>query len=116
MVRKLKKPNAGNSNDIISRAKKMQEEMLKVQEQLKDEKIEYQVAGGAVKVILNGQKEILDIKINYEILEDAVNDKNSETIEELLVTAINEALKKAEELSEEKMGEVTGGVGIPGLF
>lgn len=117
MVRKLKKSNGSNSQlDIINKAKQMQEEMLLVQDKLKDEIIEHSVAGGSVKVKVNGQKQLLDINIDLEILKDAVNDGDSKNLTDLLVPAIQEAMKKAEDLAESKMEKITGGISIPGLF
>lgn len=115
MVRKLKKPTQ-NSNDIISRAKQMQEDMIKVQDSLKDEIFNYQVAGGMITVTMNAQKKVLGLKISQELINEAHLENDSSEIQELLVSAINGALEKAESISEEKMNTITGGIGIPGLF
>ena len=115
MVRKLKTGKAqGNQADILQQAKAMQIEMLAVQEQLKTKELESSVGGGAVVVKVNGQKEILTVKLSDEIVKEAATDK--EMLEDLIVSAVTEALRKAEELSEKEMEKITGGVNIPGLF
>ncbi len=122
MVRKLKKPNtgtnrpAGNQQDIIRQAQVMQQEMLKIQEELKDKFVETSVAGGAITMKANGQKEIVDVNISLDILKDAVNEEDSSMISDLFLSAINEVMAKAEEMAEKEMEVVTGGVNIPGLF
>ncbi len=116
MVRKLKSPKAGGNSqmDILKQAQAMQQEMLKIQEELKGKEVESSVGGGAVVVKANGQKEVLSIKISEEIIKEAAEDK--EMLEDLVLSAIKEAMRQAEELSEKEMGRVTGGMNIPGLF
>lgn len=119
MVRKLKgqKPTVGGNNsqaDILKQAQAMQQQMLAVQESLKDKEVESSVGGGAVTVKANGQKEILSISISDETIKDAVNDK--EMLEDLILSAINEAMRQADELAEKDMSSITGGINIPGLF
>ena len=115
MVRKLKAGKIqGNQADILEQARAMQSEMLEVQEQLKTKELETSVGGGAVVVKINGQKEILSIKLSDEIVKEAATDK--EMLEDLIVSAITEVLRKAEELSEQEMAKITGGISIPGLF
>lgn len=118
MVRKLKKSNdASNSQgDIIKRAQVMQQEMLKVQEGLKDKIVETTVAGGNITVKANGQKDIVDIQISMDILKDAVEDNDTAELSSLVLSAVNDAMAKAEELAEKEMEVVTGGLSIPGLF
>ncbi len=115
MVRKLKTGKTqGNQTDILQQAKIMQMEMLAVQEELKTKELEASVGGGAVVVKVNGQKKILTVKLSDEIVKEATADK--EMLEDLIVSAITEALRMAEELSEKEMEKITGGVSIPGLF
>lgn len=116
MVRKLKSPkgNGNNQMDILRQAQAMQQEMLKIQEELKGKEVEASVGGGAVVVKANGQKEILSINISEEIIKEAVEDK--EMLEDLVLSAVKEVMRQAEELSEKEMGKVTGGMNIPGLF
>ncbi len=117
MVRKLKgtkTAGAGNQMEIIKQAQVMQQEMLKIQEELKGKEVEASVGGGAVVAKANGQKEILSITISEDTIKDAVEDK--EMLEDLVLSAVKEAMRQAEELSEKEMGRVTGGMNIPGLF
>jgi len=118
MVRKLKgaKATGGNQADIVKQAQVMQQQMLEVQEQLKSKEVSSSVGGGAVSVKVNGQKELIEIKLSDEILKDAANDNNKGMLEELILTAVKDAMAKAEELAEGEMAKVTGGINIPGLF
>lgn len=117
MVRKLKGTTSNNSQvDIIKKAKEMQEAMLTVQEGLKDKTVETSVAGGQIVVKANGQKQIIDIKISNEIVEEAAKEKDTQELEQLLLSAVVEVLNKADELAEKEMEAITGGVQIPGLF
>lgn len=116
MVRKIKgtKATSGNQADIVKQAQAMQQQMLVVQENLKSKEVSSSVGGGAVSVKVNGQKELIEIKLSDEVLKDAANDK--EMLEDLILTAIKDAMAKAEELAEGEMAKVTGGINIPGLF
>ncbi|WP_300361762.1 YbaB/EbfC family nucleoid-associated protein [Fusobacterium sp.] len=115
MVRKLKTAKSGASQmDIIKQAQAMQQEMLKIQEELKGKEVEASVGGGAVVVKANGQKEVTSITISEEAIKDAAEDK--EMLESLVLSAVKEAMRQAEELSEKEMSRVTGGMNIPGLF
>ena len=120
MVRKLKKPNTGGSansqQDIIRQAQVMQQEMLKIQEGLKDKFVVTSVAGGAITVKANGQKEIVDLTISLDVLKDAVSEEDASIITDLILSAVNEVMTKAEEMAEKEMEVVTGGVNIQGLF
>ncbi|MGL4308653.1 YbaB/EbfC family nucleoid-associated protein [Cetobacterium sp. SF1] len=116
MVRKLKgAKTAGNSQmDILKQAQVMQQQMLEIQDSLKDREVEASVGGGAVVVKANGQKEIMSITISEETIKDAAEDK--EMLEDLVLSAVKEAMRQAEELAEKEMSKVTGGLNIPGLF
>lgn len=115
MVRKLKTAKgSANQMDIIRQAQAMQQEMLKIQEELKEKEVEASVGGGAVVVKANGQKEVTSITISEETIKDAATDK--EMLEDLVLSAVKEAMRQAEELSEKEMSRVTGGMNIPGLF
>jgi len=115
VVRKLKTAKgSANQMDIIRQAQAMQQEMLKIQEELKGKEVEASVGGGAVVVKVNGQKEVTSITISEETIKDAATDK--EMLEDLVLSAVKEAMRQAEELSEKEMSRVTGGMNIPGLF
>ncbi len=102
----------GNMNNMIRQAKKMQEEMEKAQEALTQKELEASVGGGAVSVKVNGKKEVL----SNNIRPDAVDPDDVEMLQDLLVTAVNEALRKADEAAASSLSGITGGMSIPGLF
>ena len=103
---------APNIQAMMKQAQRMQEDMAAKQEEL--DACEYEVAagGGVVKVRINGKKEILSVKIDPEV----VDPDDIETLEDLIVAAVNEAVKKVEAINAEEMQKITGSVGIPGLF
>lgn len=101
-----------NMNNVIRQAQKMQEEMEKVQTELEEKTVEASVGGGAVSVVVSGKKELVSIKISP----DAVDPEDVETLEDLVMTAVNEGIKKADDMMTEGMSAITGGINIPGLF
>lgn len=101
-----------NMNQMMKQVKKMQEQMLKAQEELGGKTIEGTSGGGVVSVQMNGHKKVLSIAIKPE----AVDPEDVEMLQDLIITAVNDALTKAEELANEDMGKYTGGMKIPGLF
>ena len=101
-----------NMSNVVKQAQKMQEEMERVQAELEDKTVEAKAGGGMVTVTANGKKEILSIKINPE----AVDPEDVETLEDLVMVAVNDAIKQADEMMAEGMSAVTGGLNIPGLF
>ena len=102
----------GNMNNMLRQAKKMQEEMEKVQQALEEKELEASVGGGAVSVKVNGKKEVLSITLSP----DAVDPDDVEMLQDLLVTAVNEAMRKADDAAASSLGSITGGLNIPGLF
>lgn len=113
MVRKLKSKTGGQGN-ILKQAQEMQARMIAVQEELKNKTVEASVGGGAVLVKVNGQKEVLSVNLSEDIVKEAQEDK--EMLEDLILSAVSEAMRQAEELAEKEMGSVTGGINIPGLI
>ncbi len=101
-----------NMNSMLKQAQKMQEEMAKVQEELEEKTVEASAGGGVVKVVASGKKELVSIDIQPE----AVDPDDVETLQDLILVAVNEAMKKADDLMAEGMGEITGGLNIPGSF
>ena len=99
-------------NSVIKQAQKMQEEMERVQSELETKTVEASAAGGMVEVTANGKNEILTIKIKPEV----VDPDDIETLEDLVMVAVNDAIKKADDMMTEGMSAVTGGINIPGLF
>jgi DNA-binding YbaB/EbfC family protein len=101
----------GNMNNMMKQMQKMQKQMTKAQEGLKDETVEASVGGGVVTVVANGHKEILEVNIQ----EEAVDPDDVEDLQDLVVAAVNEALKKVDELTNETMGKYTKGMNLPGF-
>ncbi|CAH1226081.1 MULTISPECIES: YbaB/EbfC family nucleoid-associated protein [Paenibacillus] len=101
-----------NMNQMMKQVKKMQEQMLKAQEELGSKTIEGSSGGGVVTVQVNGHKKLLSIQIKPE----AVDPEDIEMLQDLVITAVNDALTQAEELANNDMGKFTGGMKIPGLF
>lgn len=101
-----------NMNQMMKQVKKMQEQMLKAQEELGGKTIEGSSGGGVVTVEVNGHKKVLSINIKPE----AVDPDDVEMLQDLVLTAVNDALSKADELANNDMGKFTGGMKIPGLF
>lgn len=103
----------GGMGNLMKQAQKMQAEMAKVQEELKDEKVEASAGGGAVKVVVSGELEVLSI----ELAPEAVDPEDVEMLQDLVTAAVNEGVRMAQELAAAKMQRVTGGMGgLPGLF
>ncbi|WP_046216627.1 YbaB/EbfC family nucleoid-associated protein [Paenibacillus wulumuqiensis] len=102
----------GNMNQMMKQVKKMQEQMLKAQEELGSKTVSGTAGGGVVSVEVNGHKKIMSINIKPE----AVDPDDVEMLQDLVLTAVNDAMSKAEELANQDMGKFTGGMKIPGLF
>jgi DNA-binding YbaB/EbfC family protein len=96
---------------ILKQAQELQARLAKAQEELAATIVEGTSGGGAVKVTVNGQQEILTIKISP----DVVNPQDVEMLEDLVITAINDAVTRARDLADKKMGGLTGGLKIPGF-
>ncbi|GIP40295.1 nucleoid-associated protein YaaK [Paenibacillus sp. J31TS4] len=101
-----------NMNQMMKQVKKMQEQMLKAQEELATKTVEGTAGGGVVTVTANGQKKILGVTIKPE----AVDPDDVEMLQDLVLAAVNEALNQAEELANKDMGRFTSGLKIPGMF
>ncbi|GKU77717.1 YbaB/EbfC family nucleoid-associated protein [Paenibacillus sp. L3-i20] len=101
-----------NMNQMMKQVKKMQEQMMKAQEELETKTLEGTAGGGVVTVAINGHKKLLNIVIKPE----AVDPDDIEMLQDLVMTAVNDALTKADELANQDMGKFTGGMKIPGLF
>lgn len=101
-----------NMNQMMKQVKKMQDQMMKAQEQLESKTVEGTAGGGVVTVTANGHKKILNIAIKPE----AVDPDDVEMLQDLVLTAVNDALTKVDELANKDMGKFTGGMKIPGLF
>ncbi|HAR85554.1 MULTISPECIES: YbaB/EbfC family nucleoid-associated protein [unclassified Clostridium] len=102
----------GNMNNLMKQAQKLQKQMEEAQKDLETKEFEASVGGGAVTVRVSGKKELKDIIIKPEV----VDPDDVEMLQDLVLTAVNEALKKAEEETNSSMGKLTGGLNIPGMF
>ena len=101
----------GGFGNMMKQAQKLQEQMLALQEEVGKKKVEATAGGGMVTVEANGKQEIVSIKIDPEV----VNKEDVQMLEDLVLAACNEALRKSRELVTQEMGKLTGGLKIPGL-
>lgn len=99
-------------NSMIRQAQKMQEQMTEKQAELDAREYEIQAGGGVVTVKIKGTEEITDIIVQPEI----VDPDDVETLQDILVAAVNEAIKKVKATNEEELGKIAGGMNIPGMF
>ena len=100
------------NKNILKQAQQMQAKLAKAQEELGKATVEASSGGGAVTVVVNGHQQLLSVKIQP----DAVDADDVEMLEDLVLTAVNEGMDKARELASKQLGEITGGLNIPGLF
>ncbi|HAR48824.1 nucleoid-associated protein [Smithella sp. SCADC] len=100
-----------NFNTIMKQAKKMQERMANLQKELEMKTVEAQAGGGMVRVVVNGKYEIVSLKIEKEV----VNPEDIEMLQDLIAAAVNEGVRKAQEMASSEMAKITGGLNIPGL-
>lgn len=102
----------GNMQKMMKQVQKMQAEMARMQEELATREVEASAGGGMVTVVANGKQEVMSIKIKPE----AVDPDDVEMLEDLVLAAVKEALRKSQEMVTEEMNRITGGMKIPGLF
>jgi len=102
----------GNMSQMLKQAQKMQADMAKVQEELLTKTVDASSGGGAVQVVVSGKMELVELKIKP----DAVDPEDVEMLEDLIKAAVNEGLRKAQDMANSEMGRLTGGLNIPGLF
>lgn len=101
----------GNMNAMMRQVKKMQEDMEKAKEEAEKQIYEVSVGGGAVKVEMNGQKQLTQVILDSSV----VDPEDIEMLQDLILTAVNEVQRKASEDMDKRMGQLTGGLNIPGL-
>ena len=101
-----------NMQSMLKQAQKMQEDMAAKQEELEAREYDISAGGGVVALRINGKREILSVKLSPEI----VDPDDIETLEDLIVAAVNEGIKKVESVSGEEMQKITGSMSIPGMF
>ena len=102
----------GNMQQLARQAQKLQQQMTKVQEELETREYEASAGGGMVTVKVSGKKELLSIEIKPE----AVDPDDVEMLQDLVLAAVNEALRTANDTTEREMNKLTGGLNMPGLF
>ncbi|MBS4913124.1 MAG: YbaB/EbfC family nucleoid-associated protein [Veillonella sp.] len=102
----------GNMQGMLKKVQKMQADMQKMQEELKQRTVEASAGGGSVTVVMNGEKVVESITIDPA----AVDPEDVEMLEDIIVSAVNEAGRKVDDMMAQEMGKVTGGMNIPGLF
>lgn len=102
---------ANNMGKMMKQVQKMQADLARIQEELKEKTAEGTAGGGVVKVTVNGHQEILAVKIAPE----AVDPDDVEMLQDLIIAAVNDALRKCQDMISKEMGKVTGGLNIPGL-
>ena len=101
-----------NMNAMLKQAQKMQEDMAALQEDLDAREYDVKAGGGMVEVKINGKREILSVSIKPEI----VDPDDIETMEDIIVAAVNEAIKRVDSTNEAEMSKITSGFGMPGMF
>ncbi len=101
-----------NMGKMMKQVQKMQAEMARVQEELAEREVKANAGGGMIEVTANGKQEIIDIKIDPE----SVDPDDVEMLEDMVLAAVNEAMRQAQEMASEEMQKVTGGLNIPGLM
>lgn len=102
---------AQDMGKIMKQAQKMQERMLRMQEELAAKTVEATAGGGMITAVVNGKYELVSLKIEREV----VDPEDIEMLQDLIVAAVNEGVRKSQEMAQEEMAKVTGGLNIPGL-
>jgi nucleoid-associated protein EbfC len=103
-------PGGMDMGAMLKQVQQMQDEMMKAQEKLKDEIVEASAGGGTVKVKMSGDLEVKEVVIDPE----ALDPEDADVLADMVMAAVNEALRAAQERATEKMGGITGGLGGPG--
>lgn len=100
-----------NFGNIMKQAKQLQEKMMRLQEEMGTKTIEATAGGGMVSVVVNGKNEIVSLKIDREV----VNPDDVGMLQDLIMAAVNEGVRRAQEMASTEMAKITGGLNIPGL-
>jgi len=98
--------------NIMKQAQQMQVKMERMQKELENREVEASAGGGMVTAVVNGKQKVVSLTIDR----NAVDPEDVEMLQDLVVAAINEAVKKSQDMAQEEMGKLTGGLNIPGLF
>jgi len=106
-------PGGGmNMQQMMKQAQKMQKQMMEMQEDLANKTLDVSAGGGAIKVTINGEKQITDLTISP----DVVDPDDVEMLQDLVISAVNEAIRQMDEAVSGQMSKLTGGMSLPGLF
>jgi len=105
-------PMGGGLNNLLKQVQKVQKQIEEYQEKLTQRTFEASAGGGAVTAVVNGKKQLVEIKIKKEV----VDPEDIEMLQDLIIAAVNEAANKAEETITNEMANLTGGLQMPGLF
>jgi hypothetical protein len=106
------KGQAGNMNQMLKQAQQMQDKITALQADLEQREFTASVGGGAVDIAINGKREVLSLNIKPEV----VDPEDVEMLQDLIMSAFNEAVHNLDEVSDAEMSALTGGVSFPGLF
>lgn len=98
--------------NIMKQAQLMQQKMARLQEELGSRQVEATAGGGMVSAVVNGKQQLVSLNIEKSV----VDPEDVEMLQDLVLAAVNEALKKSQDMMQEEMGKITGGMNIPGLF
>ncbi len=98
--------------NILKQAQQMHSKITQLQEEMAAKTVEASSGGGMVNVVMNGKQEVLSVRIDPEV----VNKEDIEMLQDLLVAAMNEAIRKSQEMMAEEMKKITGGLSIPGIL
>jgi nucleoid-associated protein EbfC len=101
-----------NMNNLMKQAQQMQAKLTLLQKELETRELETSTGGGMIRIKINGKQEILDLKLNKE----CIDPNDLESLQELIKTGVNQAIKESQDMVSQAMSKVTGGINIPGLF
>jgi DNA-binding YbaB/EbfC family protein len=99
-------------NEIMKQAQQMQQKMSQIQNELAGRTVTASVGGGMVSVTVNGKNELLSVQIDKEV----INPEDQAMLQDLIVSAVNEGIKKSQDMAQAEMRKITGGMNIPGIF
>ncbi|NOZ27425.1 MAG: YbaB/EbfC family nucleoid-associated protein [Chloroflexi bacterium] len=105
-------PGRARGGNMMGQIQKLQEEMLRVQEALGEETVEVSVGGGAVVIVMTGHQRVQSVQIDPAV----VDPEDVEMLQDLIMAAVNEAIEKSQSLAADRLGALTGGLGLPGLM
>lgn len=98
--------------NIVKQAQLMQQKMARLQQELENQEVEASAGGGMVTAVVNGKQKLISLRIEKSV----VDPDDIEMLQDLIVAAVNEAVKKSQDIAQAEMGKLTGGLNIPGLF